>query len=113
MHSPAPIATLSFDSSGDTFETTGGSDGTAKLWTTATEQQLGATFQTDPSQWGAAQFTSDGEHLVVVYADGTGYVWPTSVSAWTAHACAVAGRNLTQEEWQRYVPHRSFQRVCA
>ncbi len=109
---PSPIASLDFDASGDTFSTTGGSDGTAKLWDAATLQQVGSTFQSDPSQWGTARFTPDGSHLIVVYGDGTGYVWPTTVSAWIAHACTVAGRNLTREEWQRYVPHRPYGRVC-
>jgi WD40 repeat protein/DNA-binding SARP family transcriptional activator len=109
---PSPIASLDFDRSGDTFSTTGGSDGTAKLWTTSTLQQLGSTFQSDPSQWGTARFTPDGSHLVVVYGDGTGFVWPTTVSAWIAHACTVAGRNFTREEWRRYVPQRAYGPVC-
>ena len=37
---PSPIASLDFDASGDTFSTTGGSDGTAKLWDAATLQQV-------------------------------------------------------------------------
>ena len=109
---PSPIASLDFDQSGGTFSTTGGSDGTAKLWATATLQQLGSAFQSDPSQWGTARFTPGGTRLVVLYGDGTGYVWPTTVSAWIAHACTVAGRNLTREEWQRYVPHRRYASVC-
>jgi DNA-binding SARP family transcriptional activator/WD40 repeat protein len=109
---PSPIASIAFDPGGGTFATTGGSDGTAKLWTTATLQQLGTAFQSDPSQWGTARFTPDGAHLVVVYGDGTGFVWPTTVAAWAAHACAVAGRNLTREEWRRYVPHRPYAPVC-
>jgi DNA-binding SARP family transcriptional activator/WD40 repeat protein len=109
---PSPIASLDFDASGDTFTTTGGSDGTVKLWTTATLRQFGATFQSDPGQWGTGRFTPDGRHLVVVYGDGTGYVWPTTVAAWATHACTVAGRNFTREEWARYVPHRSYAQVC-
>jgi WD40 repeat protein/DNA-binding SARP family transcriptional activator len=109
---PSPISSLDFDRSGDTFTTTGGSDGTAKLWTTATLRQLGTAFQSDPSQWGTARFTPDGRHLVVVYGDGTGYVWPTTVAAWAAHACTVAGRTFTREEWARYVPHHGYARVC-
>jgi len=110
---PSPIASLDFDAKGDTFSTSGGSDGTAKLWTTATLQQVGSAFQSDPSQWGTARFTPDGSHLVVLYGDGTGFVWPTTVAAWAAHACVVAGRNLTREEWRRYVPHRSYGPVCS
>jgi DNA-binding SARP family transcriptional activator/WD40 repeat protein len=109
---PSPIASLDFDANGDTFSTTGGSDGTAKLWTTETLHQLGTAFQGDPSRWGTARFTPDNSHLIVVYDDGTGYVWPTTVSAWAAHACTVAGRNLTREEWRRYVPHHSYGSVC-
>ena len=109
---PSPIASLAFDRSGDTFATTGGSDGTAKLWTTATLRQLGTAFQSDPSQWGTARFTPDGRRLVVVYGDGTGYVWPTTVAAWADHACTVAGRDFTREEWARYVPHHAYARVC-
>jgi len=49
---------------------------------------------------------------VVGYGDGTGFVWPTTVAAWIAHACTVAGRNLTREEWRRYVPQRAYGPVC-
>jgi DNA-binding beta-propeller fold protein YncE len=109
----APVASLSFNPAGTTFATAGGSDGLAKLWSTATEQQFGSTFPGDPGQWGNAQYTPDGSRLLVVYQDGKGFVWPTSSGAWERHACAVAGRNLTREEWQRYVPHHSYARVCS
>jgi DNA-binding winged helix-turn-helix (wHTH) protein len=59
----------------------------------------------------AARFAPDGSHLVVLYGDGTGFVWPTTVSAWIAHACTVAG-HFTREEWRRYVPQRSYGPVC-
>jgi WD40 repeat protein/class 3 adenylate cyclase/energy-coupling factor transporter ATP-binding protein EcfA2 len=108
----APVASFSFSPKGETFATAGGSDGLAKLWTTKTEQQFGATFPGDPGQWGNAQFTPDGSKLIVIYADGRGYVWPTSLPAWENHACTVAGRNFTREEWQRFVGRRSYSRVC-
>jgi len=108
----APVASLSFNPAGTNFATAGGSDGLAKLWTTATEQQFGSTFPGEPGQWGNAQYTPDGSHLLVVYQDGKGFVWPTSVGAWERQACVVAGRNLTREEWSRYVPHHPYARVC-
>ena len=104
---------MAADPSRAAFATAGGSDGLAKLWDTATRQQFGATFPGDPGQWGNAQFTPDGSCLVVVYADGTGFVWPTSVLAWEQHACKVAGRNFTGEEWRRFVGSRSYSRVCS
>lgn len=108
----APVASLAFAPSGTTFATAGGSDGLAKLWTTATGQQFGSTFPGDPGQWGNAQYTPDGSHLIVVYQDGKGFVWPTSLRAWEQHACAVAGRNFTPEEWSRFVGGH-YSRVCS
>ena len=107
------MASISFDPTGGAiFATAGGSDGLAKLWDTKTGQQFGATFPGDPGQWGNAQFTPDGSKLVVVYDDGTGFVWPASAAAWEQHACAVAGRNFTHEEWRRFVGGRTYSRVC-
>jgi WD40 repeat protein/class 3 adenylate cyclase len=108
----APVASIAFDPTGQTFATAGGSDGLAKMWDVSTGQQFGATFPGDPGQWGNAQFTPNGSKLVVVYGDGTGFVWPTSLRAWEQHACAVAGRNLTPEEWRRFVGGRSYSTVC-
>jgi WD40 repeat protein/DNA-binding SARP family transcriptional activator len=109
----APVASIAFDPAGGAFATAGGSDGFVKLWTTKTQQQFGATLPGDPGQWGNAQYTPDGSQLIVVYQDGTGAVWPVSLPAWEEHACAVAGRNFTREEWARFVGNRHYSPVCA
>jgi hypothetical protein len=49
---------------------------------------------------------------VVVYSDGTGDVWPVTLPAWMQHTCAVAARNLTHEEWDRFVPGRAYAQTC-
>ena len=108
----APVASISFDPTGDTFATTGGSDGVAKLWRSSTLQQFGATFPGNPGQWGSAAYTPDGSRLVVSYQDGTGDVWPTSLAAWEQHACGVAGRSFTHEEWLRFIGSRSYAKTC-
>jgi len=58
------------------------------------------------------RYTPDGSNLIVVYGNGKGFVWPVSVRAWEDHACAVAGRNLTREEWARFVGDRNYATVC-
>jgi len=108
----APVASIAFDPTGETFATAGGSDGLAKLWTIRTQQQFGATFPGDPGHWGNARYTPDGSKLIVVYEDGKGFVWPVSPRAWEDHACAVAGRNFTREEWSRFVGGRRYLNVC-
>ncbi len=108
----APVASISFTPDGDRFATAGGSDGLAKIWETKTQQQFGATFPGDPGAWGSVAYTPDGSKLIVIYADGKGFLWPTSLGQLEQHACAVAGRNFTREEWSRYVSNRAYSKVC-
>ena len=61
---------------------------------------------------GTARYTADDSKLSVVHEDGKGFVWPVTLRAWEAHACAIAGRNFTHEEWSRFVGSRSYSRVC-
>ena len=40
--------------------------------------------------------------------------WDLDEAHWQAQACAAAGRNLTQEEWDRYLPDAGPRRAtCA
>ncbi len=108
----APVASISVDPTVQRFATTGGGDGSAKIWFTSTLQQEGANLQSDPGQWGNAAFSPNGRTLLVLYANGNGFRWPATVGAWEQHACAVAGRNFTREEWARFVSGYSYTRVC-
>jgi len=110
---PAPVASISFSPDGKTFATSGGSSGGTKIWVTATQQQLGSDFPGGDGQWGDVAYTPDGRYLIALFGDGTAYRWPVSLRAWETHACAVAGRNFTPEEWRRFVGGRSYSRVCS
>jgi WD40 repeat protein len=110
---PAPVASISFDPTGARFATGGGSGGFVKLWDTQTLQQLGSAFPGSPGKWANGQFTRDGSKLVTLYEDGRGTVWPATVADWKDHACRVAGRNFTREEWSRLVTGRGYSRVCS
>jgi WD40 repeat protein len=110
---PAPVAAISFSPDGNTFATTGGSSGGARIWVTATQQQLGSDFPGGAGQWGNVAYTPDGRYLISVFGDGSADRWPVSVSAWERHACDVADRDFTREEWRRFVGSRSYSRVCS
>jgi WD40 repeat protein len=110
---PAPVAGISFDPRGDTFVASGASDGVPKLWTTRTLQQLGSDLPGDPGVWLAARYTPDGNKIVVVSPSNRAWVWPATLRAWEQHACTVAGRNLTQEEWRRFVGGRAYSKICS
>jgi WD40 repeat protein len=108
----APVSSIAFSPHVPFLATTGGSDGLAKLWSTATLRQFGSSFPREQGSWGNAAFTPDGSRLVVVWDDGHGEVWPTAVRAWEQHACFVAGRRFTREEWSRFVGGRAYKPAC-
>ena len=60
-----------------------------------------------------AGFTPDGERLFVVYSTGEGYRWDVEASVWQKQACLVAGRNLSREEWEQFLPARGYDPSCA
>jgi WD40 repeat protein len=109
---PSPVSSISLDPASNRFAATGGTSGGLTIWDATSLQQFGASFPGGLGQWGNAQYTPNGAQVVTVFTDGSGTVWPVTVASLMAHACAVAGRNLTQEEWQRFVPNSGYQRTC-
>jgi WD40 repeat protein/DNA-binding SARP family transcriptional activator len=100
-----------FDPTGELIATTG-TDGATRLWDATTGEQFGATFPGFDNVYNAAAFTPDGSNLVVVYANGRAFVWPARWQDWAAHACEVANRQLTREEWSAFVPDRPYEPTC-
>jgi WD40 repeat protein len=52
------------------------------------------------------------DELVVLGGDQGGRRYPLDPDAWSARACAVAGRELTEAEWARYLPGRPWEPTC-
>ena len=108
----APVTSIAFDPSGQRFATAGGPEGGLKLWFTSSLQQDGAALDPEEGTSGNAQFTPDGQLLLAINANGHGSLWPVSTPALANHACAVAGRNLTREEWSRFITGYRYSQVC-
>ena len=53
------------------------------------------------------------DELVVIGGDGGGRRYPLDADIWMARACAVVGRDLTAQEWARYVPDRPYRATCS
>jgi len=106
-------ATVDMSSDGSTIVGADGS-GHVVLWDVQTGTTIG-----DPlpgpgpnDNWLAAYFTPDGRHVFVVSETGSGWVWDVDPSDWETMACRVAGRSLTPQEWQEFLPDRPYHATC-
>jgi WD40 repeat protein len=108
------VGSLRFDSTGSFLLTEGVVDAAARLWSVPGLQQIGTDLPGVPSRFGTATFAGRGISTlaVMVYSTGEGLSYHVSPAAWEHQACAVAGRDFTQAEWDLYLPGRSHSKVC-
>jgi WD40 repeat protein len=108
---------------GQTFATAG-ADGLVVVWDARTLHPTSAFT----GHGGAARlvhFAGDGRTLYSAGGDGSLLAWDLTgtrgvgtagAASATASdktlACALAGRDMTPQEWRAYLPHRAYQRVC-
>jgi WD40 repeat protein/DNA-binding SARP family transcriptional activator/energy-coupling factor transporter ATP-binding protein EcfA2 len=57
-------------------------------------------------------FAPDGHTVLVAYKDGAVVSFDTDPDAWVRHACTVAGRNLTSDEWRDAFGDRPYRETC-
>ena len=107
-----PVTSIAFDTTGQRFATTGNQDGTVKLWFTSTLQREGTALNTDPGATTTAAFEPGGAGLLAINDHGHGFTWPTLLAAWQQRSCTVAGRDLTRQEWSRFLTGHAYTRVC-
>jgi len=87
--------------------------GNVLLWDVPSRSTIGDPLPGPTSDGvAAATLTPDGRRLVVVSDSGAGWVWNVDPADWLTRACAVAGRNFTQPEWEKFLPDRAYQPTC-
>ena len=82
-----------------------------KLWETSASRLLDTAWPLGPNHRIRASFLAPDRVMIV---DDTGVIleWDPRPDAWEAHACRVAGRNLTQAEWAELFPDQEYRVTC-
>jgi hypothetical protein len=57
-------------------------------------------------------FSPDSLSLASGSQAGTVTLWDLDVEQWKIRACELAGRNLTQSEWEKYFPEQEYTLTC-
>lgn len=79
-----------------------GAKGYTALYHTAAGIKLGTDIVTDSPFWQPAHLAPDGQTLVTNAARGI-LIWNLDPDSFRSAACRLAGRDLTEAEWRRYV----------
>jgi WD40 repeat protein len=99
-----------------------GFDGTVRLWDVEKQVPIGQPLlMNKQAKIFSAIFIHDGKYLVSAGYIPRGHMpvdepvilWDFDPQSWVEKACRKAGRNLTQTEWERYLPSKPYQKTCS
>ncbi len=111
--SPRALESVAFSPDGRFL--VAGSYGEVLWWEVATWQALPPLHGHTDWVWSVA-FSPDGQTLASASRDRNVILWDVAArqdpQAQAAQACRIANRNLSWDEWQRYLPGRPYAKTC-
>lgn len=93
---------------------TGALDGGVSLWDAKTLRLLGTVHPIRAGEpvVAAVNFFEGTNDVMIASYDGQIFKWDTNPTRAVELACQMAGRNLTTEEWSKFLPTQPFRKVC-
>jgi WD40 repeat protein len=89
-----------------------GTNGNLRLWDVPTHTVLGPGLRAfAPGATSGLVFTGDDE-LATWDGEGAALRWRVDVDAWAETACGLAGRPVTEDEWEQYLPGERYDPAC-
>jgi WD40 repeat protein len=112
---PADAMSISYTGDGRqlavAFGTKSGS--TVQLWSVERREAVLPDLSAPTGEIYKVMVAPDASRLVWV-SEGYGpIVWDARLDSWLARACRIANRDLTEREWNRFLPGEPHERVCA
>ena len=97
------VVNLGFGREGELLAITA-SDGTVRLWDIERNTSAGVLWSGSGSTPGSPSWYDEETETIWVHSSGKVLQFSLNPERWLEQACAAAGRNFTQDEWDRYVP---------
>lgn len=96
---------MAFSPEDDTLSSAG-DDGTVRLWDVAARRELTA-LSGHSADVPALALSPDGQLLAAVGEDTTLRLWKLNPTSWQRRLYDLAGRNLTRQQWDEFLPVRA------
>ncbi|MEU4408139.1 WD40 repeat domain-containing protein [Streptosporangium sp. NPDC023963] len=106
------VSSVAFSPDGTRLASTG-DDKTVRIWDVATHQQVGAPLTGHTDSVSSVAFALDGTRLASTGFDETVRIWDVALPRDLLRAvCGIAGRSITAQQWQRYIPGEPYRQSC-
>ena len=79
---------------------------------TGTGKRIAEPLVVNPNRWAFAAFSDGGRSLVTFGETTPGSTWDIDPGSWVQRACEVAGRQLSDAEWEDLLPSEPRSPAC-